>query len=170
MIRHHICPVSAGATWSTPLVMGEACRTTRVPGVHDARSALSPCGALALVAVALLALAGEGRHVGVPANHQTLQGLVVLDDVPFTHIPWPSNADDTAIAHGELARLIRQPDAVSVEMARFVRILPPALRMAVPSLSCRPVRSALSSYRALGLLVVVLLVRGQWGVQVEVSR
>jgi formyltetrahydrofolate deformylase len=73
--------------------------------------------------------------VAVAANHQKLQGLVELHNVPFVHIPWPSDDDGAEVAHTELAELIKQTEADLVVMARFMRILPPALCRTVPVLN-----------------------------------
>lgn len=125
----------------------------------------------------LLALQGNGvlpgLVVAVAGNHTNLQDDVERAGVPFTHIPWPAPAVDSAgheAAHAQLLQLVKANDVDVLVLARFMQVVRAEVCELVPTINAHHFRSALSFCRAFRLLVVALLALGRRGVQAEVKR
>jgi formyltetrahydrofolate deformylase len=61
----------------------------------------------------------------VISNHDTLRGFVEWHGIPFFHVPVSADHDDQA--HAEVLRLFRQHQGDAMVLARYMRILPPAV-------------------------------------------
>jgi formyltetrahydrofolate deformylase len=66
--------------------------------------------------------------VAVGSSSDSVRGLVESYDVPFEHIPWPTEADGDpagqALAHATFMQLVKRTGATLVFLARFSRVLP----------------------------------------------
>ncbi|NIJ14716.1 formyltetrahydrofolate deformylase [Saccharomonospora amisosensis] len=66
----------------------------------------------------------------VIGNHDVLADITRAHGIPFHHVPFPTDAEDTAgeaAAFDRIAELVDEHDPHAVVLARFMRILPPAL-------------------------------------------
>ena len=61
----------------------------------------------------------------VISNHDTLRGFVEWHGIPFFHVPVEADRQDEA--HAEVLRLYRQHAGEVMVLARYMRILPPAV-------------------------------------------
>ncbi|EHR48802.1 formyltetrahydrofolate deformylase [Saccharomonospora marina XMU15] len=66
----------------------------------------------------------------VIGNHDVLADITRAHGIPFHHVPFPADANDSAgeaAAFDRIAELVDEHDPHAVVLARFMRILPPAL-------------------------------------------
>lgn len=69
-------------------------------------------------------------HCDVPcviSNHENLRSMVEWYGIPFHYVAMPKDADGKRAGFAEIERLIKQHEADTIVLARFMQILPAAL-------------------------------------------
>lgn len=124
------------ADWRIQIVSKPKTPTLAKPRVMVLVSKVDHCLAelLALQAKGVL----PGLVVAVAGNHTGLQDDVERAGVPFTHIPWPAAAVDSAgheAAHAQLLQLVKTYDVDVLVLARFMQVVRAEVCELVPTIN-----------------------------------